>query len=78
MSKADQGGPFREFIFTDWLKEGIEGICEEAKDAKEQFEVENIRRHLRNASKEQLLAVRSIIDNAIDFIDKQEAKKEKI
>ncbi|MCB0208330.1 MAG: hypothetical protein KDJ52_03310 [Anaerolineae bacterium] len=78
MAKADQGGPFKEFVFLDWLKEGIEGIYEEAKDAKEQFEPENVRRHLRNASKEQLLAVRAVIDNAIDFIDKQETKQNKV
>lgn len=77
MSKADHSGPFKEFVFEDWLREGFEGFCEEVKDAKKQFDPENFRQHLRKASREQLLAMRTIIDNAIDFIDKQEAKKNK-
>ena len=77
MPKADYDGPFKEFVFEDWLRESIEGFYDEVQEAKKQFEAENIRHHLRNASREQLLALRTVIDSAIDFIDKQEAKKNK-
>lgn len=77
MAKADHTGPFKEFVFEDWLREGVEGLYEELKDAKKEFNSENLRKHLRDASKEQLLVVRNFIDNAIDFIDRQEAGEKK-
>jgi hypothetical protein len=49
----------------------------EFKWKKEDFDTTNFRAHLRNASKEQLLAVRSLIDSAIEFIDKQESGPKK-
>ncbi|MCB0163591.1 MAG: hypothetical protein KDI79_05145 [Anaerolineae bacterium] len=77
MAKADHTGPFKEFVFEDWLREGVEGFCEELKDAKKEFNSENFRKHLRDASKEQLLAVRNFIDNAIEFLDKEETGEKK-
>lgn len=78
MSKADQGGPFKEFIFQDWVRENIEELCEEVETAKKQFEPDKVRQHLRNASREQLLAMRTVIDSAIEYIDKQGVKSNKV
>ena len=77
MAKADHTGPFKEFVFEDWLRDSVEGVCEELKSAQKEFNSENFRKHLRDASKEQLLAVREFIDKAIDYIDKQETGEKK-
>lgn len=77
MTKADHTGPFKEFVFEDWLRDSVEDLCEELKSAKQEFKSENFRKHLRDASKEQLLAVRDFIDKAIDYIDKQETDEKK-
>jgi hypothetical protein len=76
-TKTDDNGPFKEFDFEEWLRDGFKGMRSEFKGRKVQFDTSNFRTHLRNASKEQLLAVRSLIDSAIEFIDKQEATSKK-
>lgn len=73
-AKADEGGPFKEFVFEEWLRDGIEGVRSKMEEKKAHFDPSNFRKHLRNAQKEQLLAVRSLIDSAIDFLDKMEEK----
>lgn len=73
-TRADQNGPFKEFVFEDWLREGIDGVCNEIKEAKSQMNLANFRRYIRGASREQLVAMRNIIDSAIERIDRQEAK----
>ena len=74
--RADAGGPFKEFVLTEWLRDGIEATCNRMKHSKEQFEPANFRRHLRNAQKEQLLAMRSMLDNALEHLEKTEAQPE--
>jgi hypothetical protein len=73
--RADAGGPFKEFVFTEWLREGLNAMCDQWKRGKEQLDPDNLRRHLRHAQKEQLLAVRNMIDTAIERLEKTEAKK---
>ena len=63
--RADAGGPFKEFVFTEWLKDNVEACCHKMKEGKEQLEPANVRRHIRNAQKEQLLAMRDMIDHAL-------------
>ena len=72
--KADESGPFKEFVFEEWLRDGIEGVCGKMKDKKEHFDPSNFRKHIRNAQKEQLFAIRSLIDNAIEYLEKEEKK----
>ncbi len=72
--RADSGGPFKEFVFTEWLREGLDGMCDQWKRGKEQLDPDNFRRHLRHAQKEQLLAMRNMIDAAIERLEKAEAK----
>jgi hypothetical protein len=73
--KADQGGPFKEFVFEEWLRDGVEGIRHKMEQKKVHFDPSNFRKHVRNAQKEQLLAIRSLIDNAIECIEKDQEKK---
>jgi hypothetical protein len=73
-AKADEGGPFKEFVFEEWLRDGLEGIRHEMKQKRVEFNVENFRKHLRNAQKEQLLAVRSLLDSTIECLEKAEEK----
>lgn len=72
--RADAGGPFKEFIFTEWLRDGLDEMCDQVKHSKEQFDPDNFRRNLLRAQKEQLLAMRSMIDAAIERLEKAEAK----
>lgn len=72
--RADAGGPFKEFVFTEWLKDNIEACCHSMKEGKEQLEPANVRRHIRNAQKEQLLAMRDMIDHALARLE--EVKEE--
>ncbi len=76
-TKTDENGPFREFIFEDWLREGIEGVCNRAKHRKARFDTSGFESHMRNACKEQLLAMRSLVDSFIEVVDKQEEETEK-
>jgi hypothetical protein len=74
--RADASGPFKEFVLTEWLRDGMEDMCHKMKYSKEQFEPVNFRRHIRNAQKEQLLAMRSIIDSALERLEKVDEEVE--
>ena len=74
--RADAAGPFKEFVLTEWLRDGFEDACNRAKYRREQFEPANFRRHLRNAQKEQLLAMRSMIDGALKHLEETEEEAE--
>jgi len=71
-TKADQGGPFKEFVFEEWLRDGIEGIRQKMEEKKARFDPSTFRQHIRNAQQEQLLAHRSLIDHAIEYVEKAE------
>ncbi len=72
--RADSGGPFKEFVFTEWFRDEVDEMRQRIKRGKEQLEPDNFRRHLRHAQKERLLAMRSMIDAAIERLEKIEAK----
>ena len=74
-TKADDNGPFKEFKFDDWLRENISCLRSEIKHKKEQANRTNFRNLLRTASKDQLMTMRNLIDNAIEQIDKQQARE---
>jgi len=69
--KADQRGPFREFVFEEWLKDGIDGVRGKMEQRKAHFDPSKFRQHIRAAQKEQLLAIRSLIDSAIECVDRE-------
>lgn len=74
-ARADQDGPFKAFDFEEWLRDGVEGVRSEFKRTKQNFDISSFRIHIRNAQKEQLLALRSLIDKAIEALEKDETKK---
>lgn len=61
-----------EFVFKDWLSEGIEGFRAECRRG---FLPEEFHQHIRAARKEMLLAVRSLVDVAIESIEEKPKKK---
>jgi hypothetical protein len=67
--------PVEEFDFEDWLRDGLKGVRSKfehrMKGERMDFDTSEFRQHMRNAGKEQLLAVRSLLDNAIDWLDKK-------
>ena len=73
-SNADAGGPFKEFVFEEWLRDGVEGMRSRMEAKKAHFDPATFRQHIRNAQKEQLLAIRSLIDSAIECVEKSEEK----
>ncbi len=62
----------KEFVFKDWLSEGVEGIRARYR---RRFLPEEFHQHIREARKEMLLAVRSLFDAAIESIEKKPEKK---
>lgn len=68
--------PVEEFVFEDWLRDGLNGFRQKVEGCKpgeaKKFDISEFRQHMRNARKEQLLAVRSLLDSAIDWLDKKD------
>jgi hypothetical protein len=66
----------KEFVFEDWLAEGIRA-CKEGfrKGRGKEFLPEESRTHLRTARKEMLLAMRSLVDAAIERTEEKPKKK---
>ncbi len=62
----------KEFIFEDWLSEGIKGFRTACGKS---FLPEEFHHHVRSSRKEMLLAMRSLIDAAIEHLEKQPKKK---
>jgi len=74
---ADDNGPFKEFVFGDWLFEQFEDFCGQVKCGKGRMKTTEFEAHMRNAAKEQLLAMRSIVDGFIEIIEEKEGAKTK-
>ncbi len=69
--------PVEEFVFEDWLRDGIKGVRSKIEsrmysEGRSRFDASEFRAHMRNARKEQLLAVRSLIDSAINWLEQKE------
>jgi len=66
----------KEFVFEDWLAEGIRAFKAGVRKGRDkEFLPEESRAHLRTAHKEMLLAVRSLIDAAIERTEEKPKKK---
>jgi hypothetical protein len=74
--KADENGPVKEFDFEEWLRDGMKGFRSTVKGEIKGFDMSEFKQHVRNAQKEQLLAMRSLLDKAIDYLDKDPDKKQ--
>ncbi len=76
-NRADDNGPFKEFRFDEWLRGGFEGMCgPHVKFKKVHLDTSEFETHMRNAAKEQLLAVRSLVDSFIDMVESKEPGQE--
>ena len=62
--------------WEEHLKAGLDGLKSEMRDSSGET-LSNVRKHSRNAMKEALLAWRSVIDGAIERIDKAEGSSVK-
>ena len=60
----------REFVFEDWLAEGIKG-CRASYKKLSPHLPEEFRQHTQSARLEMLLAMRSLIDAAIERAEKE-------
>jgi hypothetical protein len=64
--------------WEEHLKAGMDGLRSEMRDSLGSGEtISNVRKHSRSAMKEALLAWRSLIDGAIERIDKAEGSSAK-
>jgi hypothetical protein len=64
--------------WEEHLKAGMSGLKDEMKDSLGSGDaISNVRKHSRSAMKEALLAWRSLIDGAIERIDKAESPSTK-
>ena len=66
----------KAFVFEDWLSDGIKGVRRSLKRKKER-KPSAFRRHLRSAAKEVLLAVRSVLDEAVEILEAEPEGKKK-
>ncbi len=73
--KTTDNGPFKAFVFEDWLKEGIDGVSDRLREKKNTIDTSEFETHMRNAAKEQLFAMRSLMDSLIKYVDKDESDK---
>jgi len=64
----------REFVFEDWLAEGVKGFRTRCKELRP-FLPEEFRQHTKAARREMLLAARSLIDAAIECTEEKPKKK---
>ena len=72
--RADDNGPFKEFTFGSWLRDGLDEMYCQSYGQRFRIDASGFQRHMRNSAREQLLAVRSIIDDFIERIDEAQAE----
>jgi hypothetical protein len=73
--RADDNGPFKAFDFCDWFSESVQEFWREPKCKPDEAFGEEFRAHMRSAWKEQLMAVRDVIDAAIEQLDPQDGPR---
>jgi hypothetical protein len=66
----------KEFVFEDWLAEGIKGFRASCKKLSPHL-TDEFRQHTKAARREMLLAMRSLIDAAIEYVEEKEEKTKK-
>jgi hypothetical protein len=68
-TRADNNGPFKEFEFGQWACDEFWQRRSES-DARRKARREKLRREMRHAAKAQLVAVRDLLDSAIETLEK--------
>ena len=71
---AEEGVHAKEFAFEDWLAEGIKGFRGCYKKLSPHLP-EEFRQHTQSARREMLLAMRSLIDAAIESTEEKPKKR---
>ena len=71
---AEEGVHAKEFAFEDWLAEGIKGFRGCYKKLSPHLP-EEFRQHTQAARREMLLAMRSLLDAAIECTTEEKPKK---
>ena len=73
-TKAKNGE--KEFVFEDWLSEGIKGMRAQGREKRDEIVPEEFRTHIkesrkymRTARKEFLMALRSLVDAALKKLE---------
>lgn len=79
-----KNGPVQEFVFTDWVKEGAEGMrarmeqkrekMEERLQKRTRIDTSEFHAHMRKAHEERLLAIRSLVDSALACVKGEEVE----
>ena len=75
MAEKLKTGPVKEFVFSEWLRDGVQGMRSKIEcglEKRGKIDTSEFRAHMRNARKEQLLAIRSLVDSALDSIKGEE------
>ena len=65
----------KEFVLEDWLAEGIKGMKAKSRQKRKKLIPEEFRSHLRASKKEFLLALRSLVDAAVEETEPEPPKK---
>ncbi|NLE60530.1 MAG: hypothetical protein GX616_19465 [Planctomycetes bacterium] len=65
----------KEFVFEDWLAEGIKGLRAKRRERTHKLVPEAFCTHLRASRKEFLLALRSLVDAAVQRVEPEPPKK---
>jgi hypothetical protein len=65
-------GRAEDFDLEDWLEEGREGLRDVLRRKRREVLPSEFRRHTRAARREMLLAVRSLLDSAIQRFEEEE------
>ena len=66
---AEKRPEAEEFDLEDWLEEGIKGLRSSLKSKRPKILPEKFKNHTRAARKEMLMAVRSLVDSAIEELE---------
>ena len=64
----------KEFVLEDWVNEGVKGLRSRLRRRRGLLP-EEFHDHMRAARKETLLAMRSLLDAAIESMEKPRSKK---
>jgi len=70
----EKGKKEKEFVFEEWLAEGIRGVRRRCKELRPSLP-EEFRQHTKAARREMLLAIRSLLDAAIECTEEKPKKK---
>jgi hypothetical protein len=77
MAEKKAEAKVEEFDLEEWLADGIKGLRHTLKGKRPQILPEGFKEHTRAARKEMLLAVRSLLDTAIEELEKEPEEPQK-